>query len=216
METCLIRCQQEQLQNKRWFPHTFDLDLLLNYALSIAQQTVDCKIAFVSGYTLGSNTVIIFISFDGCHEELVSKSLVKYVDGETNIVMESEASTMKLVELKTQIPVPHVYQYSSTIRGNPVKWPYILMSKAKGVQLNWECTPIVRRKTVMRELAKYLCQLSRLTFDEIGSIVALGDEFITTLSVLRSFSGNGAGPFRSAKDFYTDQLTCSVSGRCMY
>src|SRR5947207_7766345 len=214
MEKCLGKIPREQLQNKRWFPPTFDLDLLLDYALSIAQQTVDCKAAFVSGSSLGWYSFILFISFDGCHEDLVLKSPVKYVDGLTDLRMESEASTIRLVESKTQIPVTHVYRYESEISGNPVKWPYILMSKAKGVPLCWECIPIEGRETVMKDLAKCLCQLSQLTFGEIGSIVSSGDEFITTRSVHLSFSGNAAGPFQSAKDYYTYQLALFYEDVC--
>jgi Phosphotransferase enzyme family len=198
--------QEQVLINKRWFPTTFNLDILLQRALVIAQQTVGCTKAFVSGFTLGSDTVIIYISFDGQGEDLVSKSPLKYVDDETDLVVESEAATMMLIERKTQIPVPHVYLHASTISGNQVGWPYILMSRAKGVQVEWESISAKEKETVMRELAKHLSQLSRITFGQIGSIIRSSDGFTTTRSVHRSLSGNSVGPFNCSRDYFEYQL----------
>lgn len=211
MTTCRVIphviSKKEELQSKRWFPHTFRLDSLLEYALSFARQTTDCKTAFISAYTLGSDTVIITISFDNeCHEDLISKSPLKYIDGDTNVLVESEAATMSLVERETQVPVPHVYGHASTTAGNPVGWPYILMSKAKGIKLDWEDIPAKGRETVMIELAKYMCHISRLSFRKIGSIIRHGDDFFTTRSMHRSLLGNSTQPFPSAKEYYTSQL----------
>ena len=108
---------------------------------------------------------------------------------------------MRLIERTTEIPVPHVYAHASTTSGNLIGWPYILMSKAEGVQLEWDDIPREGRERVMMGLAKLMCQLSPLAFDQIGSIVSKGDNFVPTRSVHRSLSNIVMGPFRSAKDY---------------
>ena len=133
--------KQREFQNRCWFPHSFNLELLLRHALFEAKQAINCNRAFISDYKLGSDSVILFISFISCqgfHKDLISKSPLEYLDGETNLVVESEASTIRFIERNTRIPVPHVYRYASTI-DNELHWPYKLMSKAKGEQRDNLC-----------------------------------------------------------------------------
>ena len=93
------------------------------------------------------------ISFcDNNNEDLIVKSPFQYIDGETCLVEESEVATMKFVGSKTEIPIPHIYTYANSASGNSVQWPHIIMSKAKGVQLDWDNVPLEGKEKVMVSL----------------------------------------------------------------
>jgi len=202
------------LESKPWFPRDFNLDALLAQALSFAQQLdKNCTTARISSLKF-SCSFILSISFDNTDLELISKSPLPTRKGSvaagvavgTELVVESEVATMRLVEKATKIPVPHVFAYASMTRGHAVGWPYILMSKAEGEQLYWDDNPCAGREAVMMSLAKMMHQLSSISFDKIGSIILKDDDYVITQSVHRSFRGGVAGPFHSAKDYYAAQL----------
>lgn len=54
---------------------------------------------------------------------------------ERRFTMESEIATMKYMAKYTTIPVPAIFGYKSSIDGNPVKLPYMLMQCIKGNML---------------------------------------------------------------------------------
>jgi hypothetical protein len=115
---------------------------------------------------------------------------------------------MKLVRANTSIPVPEVHGYACAACESPAQWPFILMSKAEGVQLNWKKIPLEGRRRIMEQLAEVVFQLSHLSFDQIGSIVSQGDTFSLTRCVRRSFPKTiDAGPFRSTRAYYETLLS---------
>lgn len=197
-----------RLQKKRWFPSEFNIDAILEHALSIAQRKENCTSALISDWQLGSDSFIIRISFNNnCHQDLIAKSPLKHNDVQTRLIVESEVETMKLVEDRTKIPVPHVYRHASAVSDNPVRWPYILMSTARGIQLDWDDTPPEGRESVMMGLAKCARDLSRLSFDQIGSLIRVnGSDIVPTRSLHRSLSKISAGPFRSSREYFKAQL----------
>jgi Phosphotransferase enzyme family len=195
--------EEIKIRYKNRFPRCF-IDLLL----SVAEEIVPCNKASVSNFTSGSDTIIIFISFDGCEEQLVSKSPSRWTTDDPYLVaqLESEVATIKLVESRTKIPVPHVYRHASTISDNALGYPYILMSKAKGIPLDWGGIPVEGREVVMKGLAQHMCQLSRLRFPKLGSIIfSSDDEFTITQPFLRCFPKLDM-EFQSIKSYYVFQL----------
>ena len=120
---------------------------------------------------------------------------------------------MKLVRERTTIPVPEVYGYACTASESPAQWPFILMSKAEGVQLNWKKITEKGKQKIMGQLADVVFQLCNISFGQIGSIVTLGNQFHVTRCIRRSFSQLpegmkiDSGPFESTRAYYATLLS---------
>ncbi len=61
--------------------------------------------------------------------------ILKWWTAERRFTMESEIATMKYIEKFTDIPVPTIFGHSTSIDGNPVKLPYMLMQCIRGNML---------------------------------------------------------------------------------
>ncbi|KAE9396562.1 hypothetical protein BT96DRAFT_1021270 [Gymnopus androsaceus JB14] len=85
--------------------------------------------------------------------------------------IESEVVTMKYVETRTTIPVPHMLHYSAHTEEN-VRSPYILMSKVDGIPLAsvWEDMDDVRRHIVLQQVIDILLELWSHRFDKKGAL----------------------------------------------
>jgi hypothetical protein len=90
--------------------------------------------------------------------------------------MESEVATMDYVEHYTNIPVPHVYHYSSHTEGD-VHSPYILMSKVEGVPLCsvWDDMDDDKRCIILRQVIDILLELWSHRFDKDGALFKRAD-----------------------------------------
>lgn len=88
-----------------------------------------------------------------------------------SLKIESEVATMVLVRGRTDIPVPKVYDYS-TSADNVLGYEWILMERSPGITYD-EARPLLslqQKIFVARQLARYLDQLCRIRFDAIGSL----------------------------------------------
>jgi hypothetical protein len=61
--------------------------------------------------------------------------ILKWWTAERRFTMESEIATMKFIAKSTGIPVPTIFGYRTSIDGNPVKLPYMLMQCIRGNML---------------------------------------------------------------------------------
>ena len=82
---------------------------------------------------------------------------------------------MKYVERYTNIPVPHVYHYSST--EGDVHSPYILMSKVEGMQLSsvWDDMDDEKRRIVLQQVIDILLEIWSHCFDKNGVLFKQAD-----------------------------------------
>ncbi|KAI9733947.1 MAG: hypothetical protein M1834_002603 [Cirrosporium novae-zelandiae] len=103
-------------------------------------------------------------------------------------LISNEAATLKYIRMNSTIPVPEVFEYSST-PFNEIGVPFILMSKARGVPLStrgWNsqphkvpgshnnpppCLTSKEKEKVMKQLGEITSKPLHLQFDKIGSIV---------------------------------------------
>lgn len=85
--------------------------------------------------------------------------------------LESEITTMELVRMCTNIPVPKVYVFDSDAE-NPVGHEWMIMDKIKGkcFQDARESMSMEQKKKLAETLADWMHQLSTLRFDKIGSV----------------------------------------------
>ncbi|CAG8843098.1 46188_t:CDS:1, partial [Gigaspora margarita] len=82
---------------------------------------------------------------------------------------ESEVAVMKYIHLNTNIPVPKVYYWNSSIN-NPVGAEYILMEHLPGIRLCdiWSDLSIKKKKTILLKIIDIQLELKKLTFSKIG------------------------------------------------
>ncbi|KAJ3992631.1 hypothetical protein F5050DRAFT_1787536 [Lentinula boryana] len=85
--------------------------------------------------------------------------------------IESEVVTMKYVETRTTIPVPHVFHHNARAEED-VRSPYILMSKVDGVPLSsvWDDMDDERRRIVIQQVINILLELWSHRFDKKGAL----------------------------------------------
>ncbi|KAJ3856697.1 hypothetical protein EV368DRAFT_31824 [Lentinula lateritia] len=95
--------------------------------------------------------------------------------------IESEVVTMKYVDTRTAIPIPHVLHYNAHAEED-VGSPYILMSKVDGVPLSsvWDDMDDDSRFIVLRQVIDILLELWSHRFDKKG---ALFDEIDGSLCI---------------------------------
>src|SRR5271168_257768 len=81
----------------------------------------------------------------------------------------SEAETVQLIRQHTCIPVPEVYLCETDIK-NLLGAQYMLVERMEGENLSelWETMNLSERKSVVKQMAKFLIDLSVLKFDKIG------------------------------------------------
>ncbi|KAI1767844.1 hypothetical protein GGR53DRAFT_480918 [Hypoxylon sp. FL1150] len=104
------------------------------------------------------------------------------------IKIASEVSTMRFVRHNTNIPVPKVYMYNATST-NDLGYEWILMEHMSGQPYRKVEASLSQdtKKSFVQKLAEWMDALSRLRFDEIGSI------YIQSESDVCVSYGGGAG-----------------------
>lgn len=80
------------------------------------------------------------------------------------------------VRNELKVPVPQVFAWSSRA-GNPIGAEYIIMEKAKGVQLDqvWPKLDWDKRAEVLLQVTRTLQKLSSISFPQIGSLYYAND-----------------------------------------
>ena len=127
----------------------------------------------------------------------------------------SEVETMEYVRLHTSIPVPEVYRYDFDV-GNSVGAQFILIERKPGQHLYkiWDKLSLDHKKVALSEIARVLAELSKLKFEEIGSLTS---EMIGPL-VYRMGDGQGGeqtcsgGPFKSTLEYLRYFLNLRTDG----
>jgi len=97
---------------------------------------------------------------------------------------DSEVATMKYVAQNTNIKVPEVYDWDSTVH-NPIKIPYILMERLPGQHLYrvWDELIVEEKKCVLSQIIDTLLELwTKCQFEEIGCLYMDSVSTVTTFS----------------------------------
>jgi hypothetical protein len=84
---------------------------------------------------------------------------------------ESEAATMEFLRARTTIPILRTYAFSSSVN-NPISFKWVLMEKMLGQpykQLAAQLS-VTQKRMVLKAMASYTKELSRLSFGKIGSL----------------------------------------------
>ena len=130
----------------------------------------------------------------------------------TDIVLESEAVTMRYLCAITIIPVPVIYGYDARY-DNSVGLPYILMEAMCGKRL-WgggrtDFIPDQHKKKVYHQIANILLQLYAHPFDAIGMLCPAETELGIRVGPITDGSQRVKpyGPFTTAIDFYRHRST---------
>lgn len=136
--------------------------------------------------------------------------------GPAKEALESQVQTLNYIKEHTSIPVPEVFHFDTTAE-NEISAPYIAMSYVSGrtVSRLWfdasGDTPLEeRRRNILKQLAQAMSQLSRLRFNEIGSLVSSSQSGGHNLGPCYDWGETGgdgttsvtsSGPFSSATSF---------------
>ena len=102
----------------------------------------------------------------------------------------SEVATMDFLRQKLEIPVPHVYAWSSEKDSNEVGAEYIVMEKATGVRLGdlWWSLNAKQLLKVITQLVQYEAKLLQTPLSSYGSIYFNG--FLPENADYRLFSNS--------------------------
>ncbi|KFY81622.1 hypothetical protein V500_11237 [Pseudogymnoascus sp. VKM F-4518 (FW-2643)] len=94
--------------------------------------------------------------------------------GPPKLTTASEVAVLQYIKQNTDLPVPSVYSWSSDIL-NPVRAEYIVMEKAKGVQLfqRWGEMKQLSKMELIKSLTKLENQLASIRFPAYGSLLIL-------------------------------------------
>ena len=128
--------------------------------------------------------------------------------------VESDVATTEFVRHATSIPVPTIYAFDSD-PNNDLGFEWMLMEKVQGMPLNnaWDTMEFDTKQNLTRKIASWMAELSRLKFNEIGSIFMRHRQSQTEFYVgpcihERLFDGDrllheiDRGPFQSVQALY--------------
>ncbi|KAH6724277.1 hypothetical protein BKA61DRAFT_627028 [Leptodontidium sp. MPI-SDFR-AT-0119] len=136
------------------------------------------------------------------------------ITAERQFAMESEIATMKYYAECTDIPVPTIFEYRTSIDGNPVKLPYMLMQCIRGNMLFDLGGPGIlddeQRSTIRKSIVLMQCQMAATKIDKLG-FLALGPNGTVDIGPLPASFGF-EGPFSSAVDYFLSWATHAKFG----
>ncbi|KFY81725.1 hypothetical protein V500_11144 [Pseudogymnoascus sp. VKM F-4518 (FW-2643)] len=204
----------------------FNLPALLEHAGQL--RNIPCSCDVTQRPQCGSLNWAIFLSFDDGVEWVFRSPAAEEDDisleaaGE---LLESEVATMKYIKENSSIPIPNIFDYSST-KLNSVGIPYILMSKAPGTQLqNFRWDPHLlekgvfpqrqhlgptQKEKIMQQLGRIVSQLSNLRFNKLGSLFQEAGEYRVGKCLSPAFIFHDRetlgdverGPFKHDEEYY--------------
>jgi Phosphotransferase enzyme family len=122
----------------------------------------------------------------------------------------SETGTIQLIRQHTHLPVPEVY-LCETDPHNVLGAQYMLLECMEGEQLYkvWETMNLSDRKSVVKQMAKYLIDLSVVKFD---TIVWYRQDGQTIGPFLHSMTNQLTGPLSTTLDHFTSFIPTSNNG----
>lgn len=135
---------------------------------------------------------------------------------------ESDVATTEMVRYSTKIPVPIIYAYDSS-SNNPLGLEWVLMEKINGkpMEFYWDDMEYDSKLRFTKSMAEWSTQLSKITFNKIGSVY-----MHYTKSRLEFYVGRSTnhllrqenrllynayrGPFTSLQEYYASILAIST------
>jgi len=156
----------------------------------------------LSKYTLGTYNAVFELSFSD-HTFWVARIRL-WGDADCETEMLSEIATMRMVNARTSIPVPTVFTYNCDAN-NLFGYPYMLMGALPGKHLDDQfafSVPTSFQPKIAAQLAKYVWELSQITFDGSGRIWC-GYELDEEPQVISFPVLEGEiGPFNSSRAYF--------------
>ncbi|CAI7661057.1 unnamed protein product [Penicillium glandicola] len=204
----------------------FDVAALCQLASSMRLGTA-CTCDLNQRPTRGGFNWAVFVLFEDGVEWVLRSPLQNHPELSNECALKllsSEAATLKYLKVYTDIPVPDVYSYCAH-RDNPVRIPYILMSKAQGkaLEMMWEGNDIRRVDSLqihklMLQLGHIAWKLAQVRFAQIGSLFEGNGFFVIGECLSKghiqhkrySLEGICRGPFLSENEFYLSLITALV------
>lgn len=171
-------------------------------------QALTCTIDHTR-FARGMNNVVFEVAFSNSTYWVVRIRLSDDQEAETEML--SEIATTGLIQERTSIPVPTIISYNCS-KGNPFGFRYMLMSAlpGKNFEMFSHSVPAHYKDKVASQLAKYLHELSQITFDKIGRIWC-GNHMDENPRVI-SFEAHGecngrhalcsVGPFNTSRSYF--------------
>lgn len=172
-------------------------------------QAVTCVIDRTR-FARGMENVVFEVAFSNSTYWVVRIRLSDVQEVETEML--SEIATIRLIQQRTSIPLPTIFAYNSD-KENPFGFRYMLMNALPGKVLDDRLSrsiPEQHKIKVAGQLAKYLYELSLITFDKIGRIWCGNhvDENPRIISFPAHGEYNGrhalctVGPFNTSRSYF--------------
>ncbi|KAK2750686.1 hypothetical protein FQN57_002759 [Myotisia sp. PD_48] len=142
----------------------------------------------------------------GSDEPLSKDDVSSFWTAKQKFKWESEIATMKYLSERMTTPVPAIHGYSTSIDGNPVKVPYMLMQCIEGNILydlesgGTDALDEEQKRKVRKAVASIQCQLANASISKAGSLI-LGPDGEVEIGPLPSWFGS-KGPFTSEIDYF--------------
>ncbi|KGO36870.1 Aminoglycoside phosphotransferase [Penicillium expansum] len=221
----------DQMTRKEGFPlfmyNEFDVAALCQLASNM-RQNIACTCDLNQRPKRGGFNWAVFVLFEDGLEWVLRSPVQNHPELSYNSVaklLSSEAATLNYLRAHTEIPVPEVYSYCAS-PNNPLRIPYILMSKAQGKALEtmWGGTDIHHRldsleiNKVMSQLGHITWKLAQVRFDKVGSLFE-GNGFFFIGECLSKghiqhkrdcLAGIPRGPFFSETDFFRSLIAALI------
>ncbi|CRK23650.1 hypothetical protein BN1708_013747 [Verticillium longisporum] len=125
-------------------------------------------------------------------------------NSQRRFTMESEIATMIHISSKTNIPIPEVFGYDTSMEGNPAGLPFILMQCIQGNTVFDMGGPQIlnslQKTMVLESIASMQCQLLHAGVDQIGCLVMASNGGIDIGKLPQEFGLQG--PFTQPADFF--------------
>ncbi|KAL6809370.1 kinase-like domain-containing protein [Trichoderma sp. SZMC 28013] len=166
--------------------------------------TVKCDIN-LNCFTSGFNNVVLELAFS---DEVYWIVRIPYQDfnDSDRISMLSEIATMKIIQEKTTIPIPRVFEFEASA-DQPFGYPYIIMEYLSGRILPnglATSTPIQYRVKVAQQLANVFSELQKFTFSRIGRLWC-GENVDQPVKIMAMAWHSSSGPLETSLEYFYNQ-----------
>ncbi|CAG8453811.1 kinase-like domain-containing protein [Gigaspora rosea] len=184
------------------------LDINLEALQESASKVFHMQCISIQKFSEGGFHKVYILTMENGKEYIGRVALPEYPRWKT----ESEVAVIEYVRLNTNIPVPKIYYWNSSI-DNPVGAEYILMERLPGRRLCnvWSDYTMEKKKIILSKVIDIQLALKKLTFSKIGSVFFDGksnDQFKVGQVVEIDFFVNGRatllmerGPFNTTKEY---------------
>lgn len=171
-----------------------------NSALAPDTQHAEYQCEVSEEYESGSFNILFAVTFRDGVEWMLKVPATGHCDGwndDAARALESEALTMRKLRSETEIPIPAVYSYSSSLQ-NGLGCPYLLLERVKGVPLqhvwfNEDLSKVALeqvRRRALTDLATAMVQLRSYTFRQSGTPIYDGGDNIVDLGPSRIYDAS--------------------------